>query len=227
MVIRRIPDPTLQQHVKTQFREPAQKSSQLKNILTRIQPREKQPPEKPIPKAPKPVPAPAPEELIEDEELAFMDHIPDVGQPVEWERGFEKLETKRYIPKDIKKPKPPEELYRQSQTNPIRDEIQSPYQPQPSTVISHESLSELVEKESIPLKNIAGVFVGIGLVAFGIWNSGGFYETSSRLSGDLAVFFYVWQVGNLLQIAGGITIYHNILKLRDYVGRKLAAKESD
>lgn len=62
---------------------------------------------------------------------------------------------------------------------------------------------------------IVGIVAGLAMIAFGIWNSGGFYEVGSRLSGSLARIFYVWQVGNILQIVGAIIAYHNFLNLSD------------
>lgn len=78
-----------------------------------------------------------------------------------------------------------------------------------------------------PFLNAAGIVIGLIALTFGIFNAGGFYETSSRLSGDLAVFFYVWQIGNLLQIVGAITIYHNGLKLKDYIVARRNRKPED
>ena len=52
--------------------------------------------------------------------------------------------------------------------------------------------------------------LGVGMLAFGIWNAGGFYETGSRLSGSLATFFYTWQIANLMEIAGLTITYMSI-----------------
>jgi hypothetical protein len=54
---------------------------------------------------------------------------------------------------------------------------------------------------------VIGIVCGIGMLAFGIFNAGGFYETGSRLSGDLARFFYVFQIANLLEIIGIVCIW--------------------
>lgn len=220
MVIRRIPDPTLQQPIKPQFKQPEPKS-QLKSILSKIQqPREK-PIEKPAPIKPKPIPVPEPSpEPEDDDDLTHLDHIPDIGKPMEFdEGGFAKAETQRYIQKPrtpVERPKPSYELFEEAQQ--LRRE---------STIVKHETIQEAAEKQSIPFKNVIGTVIGIALLVFGIWNSGGFYETSSRLSGELAVFFYVWQIGNLLQIAGAITIYHNIQKLTIYIKGRLSIGGTD
>ena len=61
---------------------------------------------------------------------------------------------------------------------------------------------------------IIGLIVGLGILWFGIFNAGGFYEQGSRLSGSLAVFFYVWQVGTLLEIIGVVIAWENLKKIK-------------
>jgi hypothetical protein len=61
---------------------------------------------------------------------------------------------------------------------------------------------------------VLGLLVGLGVLWFGIFNAGGFYEQGSRLSGSLAVFFYVWQVGNILEIIGVVIAWENLKKIR-------------
>lgn len=61
---------------------------------------------------------------------------------------------------------------------------------------------------------IIGLLAGLVVLWFGIFNAGGFYEQGSRLSGSLAVFFYVWQVGNILEIVGVIVAWESLKKIK-------------
>jgi hypothetical protein len=62
---------------------------------------------------------------------------------------------------------------------------------------------------------VMGIVAGLIILWFGIFNAGSFYGTSSRFSGALANLFYVWQVGNVLEIIGVVAVYHNVLNLWD------------
>lgn len=61
---------------------------------------------------------------------------------------------------------------------------------------------------------VIGFLIGLGVLWFGIFNAGGFYEQGSRLSGDLAVLFYVWQAGTVLEIIGVIIAWESLKKIR-------------
>ena len=58
------------------------------------------------------------------------------------------------------------------------------------------------------LRPIIGIVIGVFFLYFGIWNAGGFYLPGSRVSGSLAIFWYVWQIGNVFEITGAILVYH-------------------
>ena len=80
------------------------------------------------------------------------------------------------------------------------------------TIYKDNDISTIVKQEPIAdgyiavLFPVVGIIIGLLITGFGVWNSGGFYEMGSRLSGGLARIFYVWQVGNLLQIVGVLII---------------------
>jgi hypothetical protein len=61
---------------------------------------------------------------------------------------------------------------------------------------------------------IITLVIGLDVLGFGIFNAGGFYESGSRLSGSLAVFFYVWQVGNILEIIGVVIAWESLKKIK-------------
>lgn len=61
---------------------------------------------------------------------------------------------------------------------------------------------------------VAGLLVGLIILWFGIFNAGGFYEQGSRLSGSLATFFYVWQVGTILEIFGVMIAWENLKRIK-------------
>lgn len=60
---------------------------------------------------------------------------------------------------------------------------------------------------------VVGIIAGLGMILFGVWNSGSFYMTGTRLSGTLATIFYIWQVGTIFQITGAIFVYNSIIYL--------------
>lgn len=83
--------------------------------------------------------------------------------------------------------------------------------PRPSTIITQPVPDvNLGWDILIPL---GGFIVCIGILWFGIFNAGGFYTTGTRLEGDLARIFYVWQVGNLMEIAGVVGGWECLKKL--------------
>ena len=87
---------------------------------------------------------------------------------------------------------------------PARQNPESPKIEKTDIIVSHEKTT-IFDKVYRP---IIGVVVGLLLLYFGVWNMGGFYLPGSRLSGSLAIFWYVWQIGTLLEIAGAILVYH-------------------
>lgn len=96
-------------------------------------------------------------------------------------------------------------------------------EPEPVDTRRSTLIPQMPTVEGIPaiLLPVAGIVVGLIVLWFGIFNAGSFYGISSRFSGDLANLFYVWQVGNVLEIIGVIAVYHNALTLWDvYRGRR-------
>jgi hypothetical protein len=86
-----------------------------------------------------------------------------------------------------------------------------PKDTRPSTIIPHNPTAKALPALLLP---VIGIIVGLVLLAFGIFNAGGFYEQGSRLSGGLATFFYVWQIGNLLEIVGVIVVWECLKKIK-------------
>jgi hypothetical protein len=67
---------------------------------------------------------------------------------------------------------------------------------------------------------VLGIVGGIALLSFGIFNAGGFYETGSRLSGDLARFFYVFQIANIMEVVGILIIWVYAKKVKELLWTK-------
>lgn len=106
-------------------------------------------------------------------------------------------------PHSILGPTRPPEQDRPKQ-EPARENPISPKIEKTDIIVSHEKTT-IFDKVYHP---IIGVVAGLFLLYFGIWNMGGFYLPGSRLSGSLAIFWYVWQIGTLLEITGAILVYH-------------------
>lgn len=90
---------------------------------------------------------------------------------------------------------------------PVRPKVtQEPLEPlfedesRPSTIIKPQNESVNVYQDLV--MPAGGLIICLGILWFGIFNAGSFYATGTRFSGDLATIFYVWQVGNLLEIVG-------------------------
>lgn len=109
----------------------------------------------------------------------------------------------------------------------IEDPTKKPVLPEPeepiSALIRYESDNRestvapaITSREtSLPafLWPVVGIVAGLGMILFGVWNSGSFYMTGTRLSGTLATIFYIWQAGTLLQITGAIFVYNSVIDL--------------
>lgn len=79
-----------------------------------------------------------------------------------------------------------------------------------STVINQTPLRTGLPVFLWPLLGIVG---GLATMAFGIFNAGSFYMTGTRMSGDLATFFYVYQIGSVLEIIGVVIAWESLKKM--------------
>ena len=81
-------------------------------------------------------------------------------------------------------------------------------------VFEHPVLVERPQKANTSVLTAVIMIVGgIGLLWFGIFNAGSFYASGTRMSGQLATIFYVWQVGNIMEIIGCILAYNGAMRL--------------
>lgn len=87
---------------------------------------------------------------------------------------------------------------------PARENPVSPKIEKTDIIIPHTKTT-IFDKAFRP---VIGIVIGAFFLYFGIWNAGGFYLPGSRVSGSLAIFWYVWQIGNVLEITGAILVYH-------------------
>ena len=102
------------------------------------------------------------------------------------------------------------------------------YEPLPSKGLPVQRESHIAVPEPEPagrdyrpvLLAVIGIVCGVGLLAFGIFNAGGFYETGSRLSGDLARFFYVFQIANIMEIVGILIIWTYAKKVKELLWKR-------
>ena len=137
--------------------------------------------------------------------------LPDTGLPENYEEFLEPEETETTIDYNPQQRKPLPPPPQKKVAIPVKHvQPRKPIQ-QPAPRPVQESI-ELPEPEPAEttyrpfLLAVLGMVGGIALLAFGIFNAGGFYETGSRLSGDLARFFYVFQIANILEIVGILVI---------------------
>ena len=65
-----------------------------------------------------------------------------------------------------------------------------PFIPETKTAIDWKKMSRLILQ----------IGIGVVFVYFGLTTTGSYYEPASRVSGDLATVFYVFQFGTLLAI---------------------------
>jgi len=82
--------------------------------------------------------------------------------------------------------------------------------PRESTVINQSPLREGRPAFLLPLLGIVG---GLAMLVFGIFNAGSFYMTGTRMSGELATFFYVYQIGSVLEIVGVVIAWESLKKM--------------
>jgi len=83
--------------------------------------------------------------------------------------------------------------------------IPADYQVQ-ETIIHSKSLIDWKKMSRLILQ----IGIGVVFVYFGLTTTGSYYEPASRVSGDLATVFYVFQFGTLLTIIGCIIGYDAI-----------------
>ena len=106
------------------------------------------------------------------------------------------------------------ELTRPPEQIPIPTPVRRVITPEETIAVAETVRVNTYNRTTEYLKIAAEVVVGIVILWFGIYNAGSVFEMSSRMEGWLAVFFYTYQIGTLLEILGMIILYDSSQRIR-------------